>query len=70
MVVDDLDFIDEDTFLVETPKDGKFFFTQIDEDDEESKVAIAKEIAELAEQASGLFFTDKLFSTHFNELVP
>ena len=70
MKVDDLNFVDEDTFLVETPKDGRFVFTQQDGDDEESKEAIANEIAGLAEEASGLFSMEKLNNTHFNELVP
>jgi len=44
-----LNFIDEDIFLVETPKNKKFVFTHKDGDnEEESKEAIANEIAEMA----------------------
>jgi len=57
-----LNFVDEDIFLVETPKNGKFVFTQKDGDDEESKDAIANEIAEMAEEASGLFSMDILLA--------
>ena len=69
--IDDLNFVDDDTFLIETPKQQRFVFTHQDgENNEESKEAIANEIAEMAEAAQGLFSMDKLLSTNFSELVP
>ena len=57
--------------MVETPKNGKFVFTQLNGDDgEEAKVAIANEIAGMAEEAQGLFSMDTLLAKDFNELVP
>lgn len=41
MRVDDVNFVDEDIFLIETEKNKKFVFTQLDGDDEESKASIA-----------------------------
>lgn len=49
--VDDLNFVDEDVFVVETQKNNAFVFTHQDGDDEESKAQIAGEIAGLAEEA-------------------
>ena len=39
--VDDLNFVDEDVFIIETPKKGSYVFKQKDGDEEESKDAIA-----------------------------
>jgi len=39
--VDDLNFVDEDLFLLETQKDGKYVFSQKDGNSEESKSQIA-----------------------------
>ena len=39
--VDDLNFVDEDVFIMETPKKGSYVFKQKDADDEESKDAVA-----------------------------
>lgn len=47
--VDDLNFVDEDVFIVETQKDGKFVLEDIN--DEESKERIANEVAQMAEEA-------------------
>lgn len=39
--VDDLNFVDDDIFIVETPKNGNFVFSNTDDADEESKESIA-----------------------------
>ena len=39
--VDDLNFVDDDIFIVETQKSGAFVFTQAGAEDEESKDVIA-----------------------------
>jgi len=46
--VDDLNFVDDDIFILETPKDGNFVFTNTDGDDEESKESIADQMADMA----------------------
>ena len=63
--VDDLNFVDEDVFVVETQKNKKFVFTHQDGDDEESKAQIAGEIAGLAEEAQGLFSMEELMAKDF-----
>ena len=49
--VDDLNFVDDDIFILETPKDGNFVFTNTDSVDEESKESIADQMADMAAQA-------------------
>ena len=49
--VDDLNFIDDDCFIIETEKDGKFVLKKQEGDEEESKDGIAAEIREMAEEA-------------------
>ena len=46
--VDDLNFVDDDIFILETPKDGNFVFTNTDNVDEESKESIADQMADMA----------------------
>ena len=46
--VDDLNFVDDDIFILETPKDGNFVFTNTDSVDEESKESIADQMADMA----------------------
>jgi len=49
--VDDLNFVDDDIFILETPKNDKFVFTNTDGVDEESKESIADQMADMAAQA-------------------
>ena len=49
--VDDLNFVDDDCFIIETEKDGKFVLKKQEGDEEESKDGIAAEIREMAEEA-------------------
>jgi len=58
--VDDLNFVDEDVFILETLKIGKYVFTHADGDDEESKECIANQMAEMATEAQGLFSMEEL----------
>ena len=67
--VDDLNFVDSDIFLLETPKQGQFVFRQQDGDDEESKESIANQMAEMAEQAQGLFSMEDLLAKNIEQLV-
>ena len=51
--VDDLNFVDEDIFVIETPKANSFVFKQKDGDEEESKgqSSMAAEMEEMANAA-------------------
>ena len=67
--VDDLNFIDDDCFIVETEKDGKFVFKKQDGDEEESKDGIAAEIREMAEEAQGRFSMEEFLAKDFDSLL-
>eukprot|EP00354_Favella_ehrenbergii_P001765 CAMPEP_0170464124 /NCGR_PEP_ID=MMETSP0123-20130129/8976_1 /TAXON_ID=182087 /ORGANISM="Favella ehrenbergii, Strain Fehren 1" /LENGTH=432 /DNA_ID=CAMNT_0010729723 /DNA_START=599 /DNA_END=1897 /DNA_ORIENTATION=+ len=67
--IDDVNFVDDDIFLLETQKNGSFVFSQLDGDEEESKSSIASQMAEMAEQASGNFNMEELNSMDLARLV-
>ena len=67
--VDDLNFIDDDCFIIETEKEGNFVLKKQDGDDEESKDGIAAEIREMAEEAQGRFNMEEFIAKDFNSLL-
>lgn len=71
MTVQDVDFVDEqDVFILETQKDEKFVFTQVDSGEEESKEeAIQNQVAAMAEEAQGLFSMQAIVAKDLNSLL-
>ena len=69
MKVDDVNFVDDDVFVIETQKNDKFVFSQQGGDEEESKTGIAAQMAEMAEQAAGNFNMEEFMSTDLERLV-
>lgn len=70
LIIEDVNFVDEDTFLIETPKGTNFVFSQKDgDDDEEAKNQIASQMAEMAETAQGLFNMDELLEKDLSSFV-
>ena len=67
--MDDLNFVDEDVFIVETQKDGQFVFMHGDGDGEETKESIARELAVMAEEAQGRFSMEELLAKDFGSLL-
>lgn len=67
--VDDLNFVDDDCFIVETPKAGNFVLSHQDDDDEENKDSIANKIAEMAQENDAPFSMDALMAKDFASLL-
>ena len=69
MRVDDVNFVEDDCFIVETPKQEGYVLRNEDDADEESKDSIANEMAEMAEENSAPFSMDALLVKDFESLV-